>query len=98
MIHRFTYAHALFLEEGRVDYLHYGLFTENHKNIAEAQQLSTDLILERLPEPPCKVLEIGAGLGTIYHILVDRGYRVDGFRDQGEENLLDFGRRHRPVL
>ncbi|HNC40957.1 MAG TPA: GNAT family N-acetyltransferase [Nitrosomonas sp.] len=71
-----VYAHTLFLNEGRVDYLHYGLFESEQINLSQAQQYSTNLILDRLPLPPSRILEVGAGLGTTCHLLTQQGYQV----------------------
>jgi cyclopropane fatty-acyl-phospholipid synthase-like methyltransferase len=74
------YAHCLYLEQGKVDYLHYALFTqeESFQQIQIAQQRSTELLLARLPRPPARILEIGVGLGTTAKQLVERGYEVTG--------------------
>ncbi|MDA3970922.1 MAG: GNAT family N-acetyltransferase [Desulfobulbaceae bacterium] len=73
-----VYAHLLFLELGRVDYLHYGIWDENHTDVTSAQNYSTELILKNLPAPPCEILEIGIGLGTTFGLLSERGYAVTG--------------------
>jgi len=74
------YAHCLYLQEGNVDYLHYGLFKEGESNPSarEVQQRATDFLLARLPPPPCRILEIGIGLGTTALELAQRGYTVTG--------------------
>jgi len=77
-----VYAHCLFLQEGRVDYLHYGLFNPDESVhyffVRLAQQRSTELLLSRLPPPPCRVLEVGVGLGITALQLADMGYTVTG--------------------
>ncbi len=73
-----AFALATWLEEGQVNYLHYGLFDADHPNLLAAQGQSTELILERLPAPGVQILEIGIGLGTTAARLVDLGYRVIG--------------------
>ncbi|KPA11502.1 Glycosyl transferase, group 1 domain protein [Candidatus Magnetomorum sp. HK-1] len=73
-----VYALALYMEEGRLDYLHYGLFSDKKVRIREAQQFSTDLLIKYLPAPPCNILEIGIGFGTTLHMLVESGYNVTG--------------------
>lgn len=37
-----VYAYVLFLNEGSVDYLHYGLFEPGQTNLRRAQQFSTE--------------------------------------------------------
>lgn len=73
-----VFAHSLYLEEDQVDYLHYGLFQpdESIHQVQIAQQRSSDLVLKYLPEPPCRILEIGIGLGTTASILAERGYSI----------------------
>src|SRR5207302_9727632 len=56
--------HLLTLEEGRVDYLHYGLFEDTGEPIRAAQERSTELLLSRLPALPGRLLDVGVGLGT----------------------------------
>lgn len=73
-----AFACATLLEEGQVNYLHYGLFDADHPSLMAAQGQSTALILERLPPPGAQILEIGIGLGTTAALLVDLGYRVIG--------------------
>lgn len=72
-----VYAHILEKEEGRVDYLHYGLFDREGCTATEAQANSTKLLWQHLP-PPCKLLEVGIGLGTILARLCGEGYRATG--------------------
>jgi cyclopropane fatty-acyl-phospholipid synthase-like methyltransferase len=73
-----VFACALFLEEGSAEYLHYGLFDADHRTIAAAQQRSTDLVLRALPAVPCRILELGVGLGSTAKTLAARGYAVTG--------------------
>jgi SAM-dependent methyltransferase len=77
-----VYAHSLYLQQGQVNYLHYGLVEENEDvwelGALAAQQRSTDLLLARLPPPPCRILEVGIGLGTLAALLMERGYQVTG--------------------
>ncbi|HYV41690.1 MAG TPA: hypothetical protein VEO02_07875 [Thermoanaerobaculia bacterium] len=52
---------VLTLEEGVAHSMHYGLFERGDESIATAQERSTALLLERLPPPPCRLLEVGVG-------------------------------------
>lgn len=72
-----VYAHILAKEEGRVDYLHYGLFDREGISATEAQANSTELLWRHLP-PPCKLLEVGIGLGTTLARLCNEGYSATG--------------------
>ncbi len=40
------------------------------------KQRSVDLLLAHLPAPPCRILEVGTGLGTAVSTLAERGYIV----------------------
>lgn len=83
-----VYAYALLLEEGKVDYLHYGLFESEDASLPVAQQHSTQLLMERLPPPPCRILEVGIGLGSTLRQLIGAGYDVCGITpDSGQIRL-----------
>lgn len=73
-----VFMHILTHEEGSVPYLHYGLFTHPDERIGSAQERSTQLLLARLPPPPARLLDVGAGLGTTLRRLVDLGYDAVG--------------------
>ncbi|MDV6344848.1 class I SAM-dependent methyltransferase [Nitrosomonas sp. Is37] len=83
-----VYAHALLLQEGQADYLHYGLFQENQTDLCAAQQYSTDLLLNRLPSAPCRILEVGIGLGTTFSLLTQKGYQVNGITPDAQQITL----------
>ncbi|MGZ5446230.1 MAG: class I SAM-dependent methyltransferase [Thermoanaerobaculia bacterium] len=73
-----VFMHILAHEEGVVPYLHYGLFEQERDRLVTAQERSTELLLSRLPPPPCRILEVGIGLGTTMVWLVTKGYDVEG--------------------
>ena len=73
-----AFACAMLLEERKVEYLHYGLFKSAHESIQVAQQRSTELILDRLPKPGNRLLEIGVGLGVTARKLAEVGCVVTG--------------------
>ncbi|MDK2122786.1 methyltransferase domain-containing protein [Parachitinimonas caeni] len=72
-----AYAHVLWLETGEVRYLHYGLFEHLDESVTTAQERSTELLFAQLP-PPCRLLEVGIGVGTTLSRLVAAGYQVTG--------------------
>lgn len=90
-----VYAHCLYLQEGLVDYLHYGLFNPDESVhyffVRQAQQRSTELLLSRLPPPPCRILEVGVGLGITALQLADMGYTVTGLSPDAAQ--IDIARR-----
>ena len=59
-------------------FLHYGLFEHPQDTLLLAQHRSTDLLLSRLPKPPCSVLDVGIGLGTTFVLLIALGYDAEG--------------------
>lgn len=69
-----AYSHILCKDYGDFEYLHYGLFEQGNPNIKKAQQRATDLLFSHLPPCPCRVLEVGIGLGTTLSNLVKMGY------------------------
>lgn len=73
-----VFMHVLTLEEGEVNAMHYGLFEREDESIAAAQERSTALLVERLPRPPCRLLEVGIGLGTTLARLSGLGYDAEG--------------------
>lgn len=73
-----VFMHILTHEEPSVLYLHYGLFFDPADTLRTAQERSTELLLDRLPPPPAKILDAGCGLGTTLAALERRGYDVRG--------------------
>jgi len=79
-----VYAHLLTLETGGANYLHYGLFRNANDSVADAQERSTEIVWENLP-PPCKILEVGIGLGTTLGRLTATGYGATGLTPDPEQ-------------
>lgn len=73
-----VFMHILSREEGSVRYLHYGFFESGDEPIAKAQERSTEMLLERLPLPPARVLDVGVGLATTLARLTRSGYDAEG--------------------
>jgi hypothetical protein len=80
-----VFMHILTHEEGGVEWLHYGLFEDEHEPLAVAQERSTQLLLSRLPSPPAKLLEAGIGLATTLHRLTKLGYDVEGITPDAQQ-------------
>lgn len=73
----YVYARALELEQGQVHDLHYGLHEAPDMPIADAQRRAIELLWRHLP-PPCRLLEVGLGLGATLVRLVAAGYAATG--------------------
>lgn len=73
-----VYAHAIRLETGALDSLHFGLYQRPGEGLFDAQRNATALLLSHLPKPPGRVLEVGVGLGVTLRELLRRGYAVVG--------------------
>lgn len=80
-----VYAHALLLQEGQAEYLHYGLFENAQTSLKEAQQFSTDLLMAKLPSPPCRILEVGVGLGKTFSLLRQKKYDAHGITPDAQQ-------------
>jgi hypothetical protein len=92
-----VFMHVLTHEEGRVDYLHYGLFEREEESIGKAQERSTALLLERLPPPPARILDVGIGLATTLTELLRRGYGAEGITPD-EKQIAMVRARHGDAL
>lgn len=72
-----VYARLLELEEGRADYLHYGLFEQPSDTAGMAQRRASELLWKHLPSP-CRLLDVGLGLGTTLERLCRAGFEAVG--------------------
>jgi SAM-dependent methyltransferase len=80
-----VFMHILTHEEGAATYLHYGLFESPDEPIAKAQERSTEALIARLPPPPARLLDVGAGLGTTLRKLQALGYAVTGITPDAKQ-------------
>jgi len=85
-----VFVYVLAHEEGDVQSLHYGLFEKVEDSIEAAQERSTRLLIERLPQPPCRLLEVGIGFGTTLARLTRLGYDAEGLSP--DERQIDAAR------
>ena len=92
-----VFMHVLTQEEGDVAYLHYGLFEEPNERIAVAQERSTALLLQRLPKPPARLLEVGIGLGTTLKRLTKLGYRALGITPDDKQFAVARARHGKSI-
>ena len=72
-----VFAHVLERQEGRVDYLHFAAFERPDEPVLQAQERATAMLWSALP-PPCRLLEVGIGLGTTLSRLGAAGYHAMG--------------------
>ena len=80
-----VFMHILTQEEGSATYLHYGFFESPEEPIAKAQERSTEALIARLPPPPARLLDAGAGLGTTLRKLQALGYLVTGITPDAKQ-------------
>ncbi len=80
-----VFMHILSHEEGAARYLHYGLFEREDEPILQAQERSTAMLLERVPPPPARILDVGVGLGTTVATLRRFGYDAEGITPDEEQ-------------
>ncbi len=85
-----VYSDVLCKDYGTVEYLHYGLFDQDDDDIKSAQQRATDLLISHLPLKPCRILEVGIGLGTMLTKLLEAGYDVTGITP--DENQINYAK------
>mgnify|MGYP003669602173 CR=1 FL=1 len=95
-----VYAHTQMLQDGVCDSLHYGLFQRKNNDFQTAQQYSTELLIAQLPPPPCRILEVGVGLGTTFALLTQQGYQVHGLTPDAQEvaYILKYFGEQVPVI
>ncbi len=87
-----VYARMLEAEEGRLDYLHYGLFEREGEPVWQAQERASQRLWAALP-PPCRVLEVGIGIGTTLRRLGAAGYDAFGITPDPEQ-VAEVRERH----
>lgn len=87
-----VYARLLERNEGRVDFLHFGVFSDGDDNVLRAQERADALMWQALP-PPCRVLEVGIGLGTTLAQLTKQGYEATGITPEAAQ-IAEVRRRH----
>jgi len=91
-----VYARLLELQEGRVDYLHFGVFDHPDEPVLRAQQRASDLLWQALPAPG-RVLEVGIGVGTTLARLWREGWQPLGITPEAAQ--IEVARkRHGPDL
>ena len=86
-----VYSHILYKDYGNLKYLHYGLFEQDNQDAQSAQQRASDLLFSHLPPSPCRILEVGTGLGTTLSKLVLKGYDVTGITP--DENQIRYAKK-----
>ncbi len=85
-----VYTHILYKDYVNVEYLHYGFFSDSCRDIKKAQKRASDFLFSQLPPSPCRVLEVGIGVGTTLFNLQQLGYDVVGITP--DQNQIDFVR------
>jgi SAM-dependent methyltransferase len=78
------------------DYLHFGYWPENntHIRLSQAQKALSQLLLDRFPKPPKRILDVGCGLGAMAGQLVNSGFSVVAIAP--EDSLITYAKQHHP--
>ena len=83
------------------DALHYGYWPDNsggdqeqNLSLTQAQAEHSKLILQRLPQPPAKILDVGCGLGLMAGKLHQLGYQVTAIAPS--EGLIAYAEEKHP--
>lgn len=79
-----VYGALLEWTQGSLDYLHYGLFESADDSVAQAQERASERLWAQMP-PPCRVLEVGIGVGTTLYRLRERGYDAVGLTPEAAQ-------------
>ncbi len=60
------------------DYLHFSYWSKDNTqlSLSQAQKALSQLLLERFPKPPKRILDVGCGLGAMAGQLADSGFSV----------------------
>lgn len=80
-----VYAHAILIEHGRLDWLHYGCFARSDEPLPIAQERATALLLDRVGTDPKRILEVGIGVGTLFGRLSELGHTVVGITPEAAQ-------------
>lgn len=92
-----VYGALLEWTQGRLEHLHFGLFESTNEPIAQAQERASERLWAQMPPSPCRVLEVGIGVGTTLARLRDRGYAAVGVTPEPAQAAF-ARRRHGPDL
>lgn len=91
-----VYARLLEMQEGRVEYLHFPTYESADEPVLQAQERASRHLWQALP-PPCRLLEVGIGLGTTLSRLSAAGYRAMGITPEAAQ-VAEVRRRHGPLV
>ena len=84
------------LQDGGVDYMHYGYWTSDTRTIAEAQENLADLMKSFIPVGIKTILDSGCGLGRTTWDLSTKGFNVTGLSP--DRDLILEAQRKYPEL
>jgi len=87
-----VYAAMLTWSDIPLEYLHYGLHATADEPIGQAQRRASELLWAHMPPAPCRVLEVGVGLGTTLERLHSLGYQALGITPDEAQASIALGR------
>lgn len=73
---RNVFVHAVFLDEGRLEDPHYGIYANPKQPYVEAQHSHVKMMLAELPKTPGRVLVLGYGVGSTVRAIRRMGHRI----------------------
>ncbi|MCK5524950.1 MAG: GNAT family N-acetyltransferase [Thiomargarita sp.] len=77
------------------DNLHFGYWqNKTDLNLAQAQEALSELLLNRFPKPPKRILDVGCGLGVMAGYLAKAGYQVVAIAPS--EQLIRYAEKKHP--
>ena len=79
-----VFARLLERLQGQVDYLHFAVYEGHQRDVLIAQERASELLWQALP-PPCRLLEVGIGLGTTLARLRAAGFDALGLTPEAAQ-------------
>lgn len=83
------YAQSVLLNTDKLNSLHLGMFPD-HLKFYDSQEYFTDFLIQEYMTNPCKILEIGSGLGKTGRKLIEKGFDYTGICP--DKNQIEYAK------